>query len=362
MNFSVQLPLNVVSFGQVSVALLREFWSLGLQPCIFPIGPVELNSQYIEQDFGQWIQSGINKALFKHSRTNPLFKLWHLNDAWHSLSHKQLLYSFYELDSPTEAELNIVRNIDKVLFSSSEATQHFKDSGANNVDFAPLGFDRFNFHTKERPQYLDNRVVFNLVGKLERRKHHAKVIKAWVSKYGNNKDYFLQCALWNPFFKPEELEFYYNQILEGKKYFNVEFYPFFGNNKDYNSFLNSADIVIGASGGEGWGLPEFHSVALGKHAVIHNCSGYKDWANASNACLVEPAGKVEAYDGKFFVKGIPFNQGNIYYFDDDKFLTACDEAVNRYRKSNVNWEGLKLQVDFSYAKLAQNIIKNLETI
>ena len=36
-DFSLHLPINSVSFGQVSVALLREFHARGLQPSIFPI-------------------------------------------------------------------------------------------------------------------------------------------------------------------------------------------------------------------------------------------------------------------------------------------------------------------------------------
>ena len=45
-DFSLELPVNSVSFGQVSVALLREFHARGLQPCLFPIGDnIDLNCQ-----------------------------------------------------------------------------------------------------------------------------------------------------------------------------------------------------------------------------------------------------------------------------------------------------------------------------
>jgi hypothetical protein len=49
-------------------------------------------------------------------------------------------------------------------------------------------------------------------------------------------------------------------------------------NSIYNEFLNSADIILGMSGGEGFGLPEFQSIALGKHAVLLNAHAYKTWA------------------------------------------------------------------------------------
>lgn len=363
MNFSAQVPINNVSFGQVSIALLKEFYSKGLQPCIFPIGPIEVNGTPMDQDFANWIQSGINKSLRLHKRTTPLFKLWHVHDSLASLSYKQCLLSFYELDSPTDVELNIISNIDKVLFSSRHAQECFTEAGANNVGHCPLGFDRDSFSPKEKPFYPDGRIVFNVLGKLERRKHHAKLIKAWIKKYGNNPKYFLQCAVFNPFFNGKgEMESYYEQILEGKNVFNVKFYPFFASNQDYNTFLNSCDIVLAMSGGEGWGLPEFHSVALGKHAVVHNCHSYSDWANAQNSVLVEPAGKVEAYDNKFFQKGLPWNQGNIFVFDDDKFINGCEEAIKRVEASQCNWEGIKLQKTFSYSRMADKVIAEMNSL
>lgn len=356
-DLNIQVPLNVVSFGQVSVTILREFFKKGYQPCLFPIGPIELQSQQIDQEFGTWIQSCLNKSIKYYKRDNPLFKLWHLHDAMNSVSLKQTLYTFYELDSPTDEEINIASNIDSLVFSSNHAKRVFEDSGVTNCTNIPLGFDVSNFKKTSEANFTDGRIIFNVVGKLERRKHHHKLIRAWLKKYGNDKRYYLQCAIWNPFFKPEELQHYYNQILDGKQYFNIEFHPFFGSNYDYNQFLNSGHIVLGMSGGEGWGLPEFHSVGIGKHAVIHACSSYLDWANEENSILIKPNGKVPAYDGKFFAQGNFFNQGNIFTFDDDEFLNGCDLAIERYKNNPINWAGLKLQQEFTYEKTVSELEK-----
>jgi hypothetical protein len=102
----------------------------------------------------------------------------------------------------------------------------------------------------------------------------------------------------------------------------------------YNDFLNSSNIVIGMSGGEGWGLPEFQSVALGKHGVILNSSGYQDWANEKNSVMVQPNGKEDSSDGVFFRKGGAFNQGNIFTFNEDEFIAGCEEAIERNSFSN----------------------------
>jgi len=114
------------------------------------------------------------------------------------------------------------------------------------------------------------------------------------------------------------------------------------------------------SGGEGWGLPEFHSVALGKYGVIMNAHGYKSWANKDNCILVNPNSKIPAYDGIFFQEGQPYSQGNIYDFDGDDFISACEEAVKKVEENKLNDKGLKLQEDFSTNKFIENLLTHIE--
>jgi glycosyltransferase involved in cell wall biosynthesis len=223
-----------------------------------------------------------------------------------------------------------------------------------------LGFDKYNFNTTNKVYFNDDRIIFNLVGKLEKRKHHKKVIQAWLKKYGNQKNYHLQCAIYNPFLKEEDNKALINSILEGKSYFNISFLGHMQKNNMYNDFLNSANIILGMSGGEGWGLPEFHSVALGKHSVILNAHSYKDWANEKNSILVEPnKEKISSEDGVFFRKGTKFNQGDLFDFNEDEFIDACEKAIKRVEENDVNKEGLKLQKDFTYGKTLDKILEIL---
>ena len=126
--------------------------------------------------------------------------------------------------------------------------------------------------------------------------------------------------------------------------------------------MNSADIILGCSGGEGWGLPEFQSVALGKHAVIMNAHSYKSWADEINSVLVNPNGKMDAHDGMFFIKGQAYNQGNIFDFNEDEFIAGCEAAINRYEINPINEAGLLLQKRFTYKKTADKILKSLQEI
>jgi len=361
MSLAFNLPVNSVSFGQISTLILRELYNSKVDVGIIPIGNIDVSTQSdLTQEFGNWLQQSINSSLETFNRKNKIFKLWHLNGSFESYSNEQVLLSFYELDQPTKVESNTVKNNYKVLFSSKETVEIFKNLGCKNVEYIPLAFDKHNFNRIDKSYFLDDRIVFNLVGKLEKRKHHLKLIKLWAQKFGNNKKYALQCCIFNPFIKSEDQNALISQALEGKTYFNINFLPFMGQNKIYNDFLNSANIVLGMSGAEGWGLPEFHSVAMGKHAVIMNAHGYKSWANQENSVLVEPNSKVQAYDNIFFHQGAPYNQGNIYDFDGSDFISACELAIKKTENQKLNQKGLALQKEFSSEKFLQNILTHLK--
>ena len=358
MSFALNVPINSVSFGQVSMTWLRKLHERKLVPPIFPIGgQVDLSTQQVDASFQSWLQERVNSAASTHSRENPVIKLWHLDGSMDSVSKKQVLFSFYELDEPTSTELNIGKN-NTLVFSSNYACEAFKSRGVQ-AHYVPLGFDSYNFNKIDKKFFSDNRIVFNVAGKLEKRKRHEKTIKTWINKFGNNPKYFLQCAVYNPFLNEQDNAALVNQILGGKKYFNVSFLGFMGKNSVYNNFLNSADVILGLSGGEGWGLPEFHSVALGKHAVILNAHAYKDWANESNAVLLEPSSKIDCYDGMFFKKDRPFNQGKIFDFKEEDLAGALDLVVKRVEASRINHEGLKLQNEFTIDKSLDSILKLL---
>lgn len=357
MTFSVQLPLNSLSFGQVSFNLLYEFYKMGLNPCIFKASDhqIDFSAYDFEQDFIDWIIKNHNDSMLVHSRKNPIIRLWHINDSLRSYSDKQILLTFHETDQLTKIETNILKN--SIVCVTSKYTQSVFSENGIESSVIPLGFDSKHFKRTNKTYFNDDRITFNLCGKFEKRKHHEKIIKAWIKKFGKDNKYSLQCAIHNLFYQdPNELKLIYNTILEGKPIFNVSFLCHMPKNSIYNDFLNSSDIVIGMSGAEGWGLPEFQSVALGKHSVILNATSYKEWANKENSILVEPNGKTEVYDGKFFSKNAPFNQGNIFDFNDDEFIFGCEEAIKRVQNDRINHEGLKIQNEFSYSKTANQLL------
>lgn len=348
-------PINNVSFGNVSVNLMRELFKREFSIGHFPIGNPEVSVyDKLTKDFQEWLQTSINSRFKLLDKELPTLQLWHINGSENTITKNSNLITFYEVDEPTETEKNIVNLHDKVMFSSTYAEKIFKSVGCENVCSIPMGFDP-DFH-KTNKKYLEGKIHFGLMGKFEKRKHTAKILKIWADKYGNNYNYQLSCCVNNPFMKPEQLNQLISDALGGKQYGNINFLPFLKTNSEVNEFLNAIDIDLGGlSGAEGWNLPSFNATALGKWSIVLNATSHKDWANDKNSILVEPSGKIPSYDGHFFRQGQPFNQGNIYDFNEDEVIAKMEEAEEKCKTENE--EGLKLQKQFSYGKTVDKILE-----
>lgn len=343
-------PLNSLSFGNVSYNLLKQMFKKNMEIAFFPRGNVDISSfEVVPEDFKIWLEDSIKNRFKKLDKDLTTLQMWHLNGSEDRISHRQILYTFYELDSPTNTEEKLCDFQDKTVFSSSYASSKF-----NNSHFAPLGFDESFYETDKT--YMPDKIHFGLMGKFEKRKHTEKIIRAWIKKYGNNYKYQLTCCITNPFFKKEQMESSIANILEGKRYGNINFMPFLPRNSQVNDFLNSIDIDLGGmSGGEGWNLPSFNATCLGKWSIVLNCTSHRDWATSKNSILIEPTGTEPVYDGIFFQEGASFNQGNIYSFNEDQFISGLEIAENKCKI--VNEEGKKLKEKFTYEKTLNKILE-----
>jgi hypothetical protein len=360
MSITFNCALNTVSFGQVSSSLLREAYDRKLETLVAVIGDqLDMSSQKEDPFFQKWLEGAIKDFPSEHTKDKATFKLWHLNkDSLFLLGDNQLLMTFYELNSPTPVEINVAKQQPKLAFTSKYSQEVFSGSGVDS-HYIPLFFDKQNFKVLDKTYHEDDRIVFNLGGKFEFRKHHGKILKAWAKKFGNDKKYALQCAVYNRFLSPEVNNKLVSDALDQIKYFNITFLPHMDANEMYNDYLNSASIIIGMSGGEGWGLPEFQSVALGKQGVILDAHGYQGWATSENSTLVSPTHKIDCVDNVFFKRGGETNQGQIFSWKEDDFISACEEAIKKVESNRVNEEGLKLQEKF---KVSNSLDKILEVL
>lgn len=349
-------PVNKLSFGNVSYNLLKEMYKREMSVVYFPIGEAIDFSSFdkASEDFKNWVNLSAKDRLSNINRDLPCLKMWHLSGSESRLSCNHVLYTFYELDSPTRSEISIANLQSKTVFSSNHANSLFKRAGCENTCSIPIGFDD-DFH-KTNKEYLKDSIHFVLMGKFEKRKHTQKIIKLWAKKFGNDNRYQLSCCVTNPFFKPEQMDQIIHNLLGGNRYSNINFLPYLNTNSEVNELLNSADIdLTGLSGAEGWNLPAFNATCLGKWSLVLNCTSHKDWANKSNSFLVEPSHKEPAEDGVFFRPGQDFNQGNIYGFEEDDVISKMEEAVKKCKENNS--EGEKLKDQFNYSKTLDAVLE-----
>jgi hypothetical protein len=359
MSLIVDLPLNNLSFGNVSYNVLRELYRKKIKICLFTKSEMELSAfDKIDKEFEKWIKNSFEYRYHNLNKDFPTLNLWHINGAEKRISKKQHLLSFYELDSPTYVEKQIVDMQDSVFLSNPEAVKIFNEMGCDNVKFVPMGFDE-DFHIFENnKKIVEGKTHFTLMGKFEKRKHTKEIVQAWIKKYGNNNKYLLSCCVVNPFIKHQQMNALLSDILDGKHYSNVNFLPHLKTNSEVNHLLNSSDIdLTGLSGAEGWNLPSFNTTALGKWSIVYNHTAHTAWATESNSILLQPEEKEKAADGLFFADSGNFNIGNIRGFNQDRVIAAMEQAETKV--GTVNEEGIKLQKDFPYSKTVDQILTQI---
>ena len=355
MKLLVNAPINALSFGNVSVNILRELHKKNIDLIFFPIGEkVELSAyDKIDQDFIKYLQERTNNRFEKIDKNIPSLKLWHIFGSESRYTKNQSLFTFHEVSEVTLVEKNLLNLQDSILVSSNYTKSIFELNGLSNVTYVPLGFDT-DFYLTNR-SYLPEKIHFGLMGKFENRKNSSRIIKTWLKLFGNKSEYQLTCAITNQFLEKSRFQNELLKIMDGKHYNNVNFLPYMQMNSEVNDYLNSIDIDLGGlSGAEGWNLPSFNATALGKWSVVINATAHKDWATKDNSILIEPSSLKDCYDDIFFKKGQAFNQGQFFDISDEDMENAILKSVS-YAKTP-NPEGLKLQIQFTYEKTVETIL------
>lgn len=357
-DFSIQLPLNGSGYGQMSVLALFEIFKRNLTPNVFPIGEIDLRAFDVPEEFPVWLEYCIKKANKSFSRKQPALKIWHPYDLKERLSDYQVAWVAHESSLITPSEQNILKNLDKVLVVSNYVKKVFGEGGIE-AQTVPNFFDAR--HLKRINVKRDENVThWSLIGKLEKRKRTVDIIRAWVKLYGNRRDHVLHLSINNPWiFKDMNslIGFVVNQI--GGLPFNLNFIPHLEKNAQMNEVYNVADVNLsGGSSAEGFNLPFFNSLALGKQCVSLNAHAHLDFATEENSILFEPTELMDMADGIFFKPGEEFNQGKQWDWNESDLLMALEKAEKVAKNRNVAGELLKEQ--FSVERTVDLLLDSLK--
>ena len=167
-KINIFAPVNNLSFGNVTYNFLKELYNKGdAHVTFFPIGDSINFSAFdkASEDFKSWVNDRAQNRLTDVDKDVPTLKMWHILQGEQRITSRQYLYTFYELDSPTSVEKNLVNLQDHTFSAARMLILAFKKAGCENTNAIPIGFDEDFLKQKV---YHADKVHFVLMGKFEK--------------------------------------------------------------------------------------------------------------------------------------------------------------------------------------------------
>lgn len=347
MNLS--LPLNQLGYGIVGTNLAVEIKKIINDVCIWPLGPVDCDPEYLEQ-----IRTNIaNPNYFDSNATS--YKMFHASQmVMHPSKGVWSGSTFFEVDKLNELEVKFLNTLD-VIFSFGEwSKQVMLDNGVKaKIEKISIGVDQRFFYP--RNEQAPDKTVFINCGKWEKRKGHDVLVEAFNKAFDENDNVELWMMNDNPFLPPEEqqkwIDLYKNSKL-GNKIKIVKRVP---HQQEVSDIFAKVNCGVFPSRAEGWNLECAELMAMGKDIIVTDCTAHTEYCNKDNSMLIDVPEKELAFDGKWFM-----NQGNWHKFGD-KQTEQLSEYMREYHKKNksININGIISMASMSYAISAKKIINTL---
>ena len=93
-DLAFKCPLNNLSFGNVSINLLREMYNADMDVSVFPIGENADLSVFdkLTDDFKSWLQDKINNRVASVQKDTPTLQLWHINGSENRITRRHFFF------------------------------------------------------------------------------------------------------------------------------------------------------------------------------------------------------------------------------------------------------------------------------
>lgn len=352
MNINVMALINKLSYGIVSRNILKELDLTPHKVTLFPIGNTECDGDEIVHLTNMFSRQP------EFDASAPCIRIFHQFGLAESIGRgKRVGFPIFELDTFNKTEINHLKSVDQLLVPSKWAAQIIKHNGINiPTDVIPLGADPSIFSPS--PLAVSTKTKFFTIGKIESRKLHDKLHEIFRKSFTPKDDVELNISWTNHFIKPEEEQIWQNMYREtlGEQ---VNFIPWFDDQRDIARFINQNHCCIYPSLAEGWGLGGLEALACGRHLIMTNYSGQTEYLTESNARLIEIDKLVPAYDGVWFNgQGLWANFGEP---QEEQLITHLREIHKLHKQGELklNTEGIKTVKQFTWANSVQKLITSI---
>lgn len=319
---------------------------------ISPIGGVSYDPFLLEQNLSHLH----NKELFGDIISIVLFHQGLTSQYYHPKATKKVAFPIFELDNFNSAEINDLQQADEIIVCSQWAKNVLNQFIEKPIHVVPLGYNPkvFKFSKTHQNQF-EARTVFLNIGKWEHRKCHTELAHLFRSAFSPLDNVLLLMCPHNFFLPPEEnerLKNEYKKVLGDQ----VVFYDRLESQFELANVESLADCHIGLSHSEGFGLPNFESLVLGKEVILTDYAGHTEYANKNNSRLVSIDKLEPAVDGIWFKgQGRWAHIGQSQYEQTIQYMREIHK--NTQANGHRNFESVHNSVkDFTWENAAKRLV------
>lgn len=283
-------PINRLSYGYVSVNILKALIQNKIKVNLSPIGPIDCEDYHKEF---------VDIALNKTSETSPTLIVWHQWDLERFKGKdKNCGFSFFELDKLTQQDVKSINSMDEMFVSCQWYKRILGRYTLKPIHVAPLGIDTDTFKISEKRKY-DGVTKYLSLGKWEIRKNMHLIPECFLRAFPTKTNYKLIVCCHNPFLSKLENEAW-ERLYKSRLGEHVEFVDRLVSQTEISKLMDECDAGVFISSAEGWDCPLFEMMSKGKICVVSDYSGHTEFCKPQNSLLVDITEEEEAFDGQFF--------------------------------------------------------------
>jgi glycosyltransferase involved in cell wall biosynthesis len=309
-SINLLAPINSLGYGVCGLNIALALERAGAEPALWPLGPVEAPPE---------AHDALRRMVGRQASYDvkaPSLRLYHQFDlAQHVGKGPHCAMPIFELNQFKPNELHHLKSQDVVFANSHWAGEVLRDNGVpeGNIFFSPLGVDTsvFRFNPYMMDKDLPGKpTVFLNVGKWELRKGHDVLLEAFNRAFEPTDNVRLVMNCHNPCrsilirsdedsqkYNDDWMRSYFTSKMRPKIHFTPGRLP---TQADVAALMESADCGVFPSRAEGWGLESAEMLAMGKHVIITNYSAHTEYADETNAHLIQIDRLEDAHDGHWF--------------------------------------------------------------
>lgn len=361
MNLNLIAPINQVSYGLVSLNIVKELAKQNHNVALWPLGQI-----IVEPSDGPIIERAIERNNMP-DWSAPSLKIFHQFAMSESIGKGiRIGFPIFELEQFTDVEEHHLSSLDKIFVCSEWAKRvvlsHTKLANSS-VCVVPLGVDRSIYHENVVDNRKDNDSTnFLHIGKWEIRKGHDIILEAFNKTFTPKDNVKLimhsHCSHpqsvnrneeWNLFYKSSKLSDKIT-IVTGR----------FGSCGEVAQLIAMADCGLFPSRAEGWGMPILEMMAMGKPIITTNCTGQTEYATPENAMLIDVNHKEKAYDRPWFTGQGEWNKIGKPQLDHLCEYMSIIHELKQSGKLLQNTAGIETSKKFSWTNTGNAIIRAIK--